>query len=77
MKQKPDDLIAMLRGGDRRSIGKSSQVVASVLADPNRFKEVFEGMLHADPVIRMRAADAVEKITAKHPEYLHPYKARK
>ncbi len=29
-----------------------------------------------NPLIRMRAADAVEKITAQHPEYLHPYKAQ-
>jgi hypothetical protein len=31
-------------------------------------------MLSDDPLIRMRAADAVEKITALHPEYLQPYK---
>jgi hypothetical protein len=33
-------------------------------------------MLEDDPLIRMRSADAVEKITARHPEYLQPYKAK-
>ena len=33
-------------------------------------------MLSDDPVIRMRAADAVEKITASRPEYLQPYKTK-
>jgi hypothetical protein len=33
-------------------------------------------MLSDDPIIRMRSADAMEKITAKHPEYLQPYKKK-
>jgi hypothetical protein len=33
------------------------------------------GMLLHDPLIRMRCADAAEKITAIHPEYLAPHKA--
>jgi hypothetical protein len=32
--------------------------------------------LNADPLLRMRCADAVEKITVQHPEYLFPYKTR-
>ena len=71
-----NDLVEMLAGGDRRSIGKANNVVDLVLADPKRFKEVFEAMLHTDPVVRMRAADAVEKISARHPEYLYPFKTR-
>jgi hypothetical protein len=35
---------------------------------------LFDGMLSDDPIVRMRSADAVEKITAKHPAYLQPYK---
>jgi hypothetical protein len=30
-------------------------------------------MLNDDPLIRMRSADAIEKFTLKHPEYLWPY----
>jgi len=67
-------ILQKLAGADRRSIGKSGEVVTEVLADPTLFDAVFEGLLAADPVLRMRAADAVEKITAQHPEYLRPYK---
>jgi hypothetical protein len=69
-------LLKKLQGGDRRSIGQSAQVVADVLADPSLFGIVFEGMLDGDSLIRMRCADAVEKITVSHPEYLRPYRAQ-
>ena len=45
-----------------------------MLADLSLFKELFHGMLSDDPVIGMRSADAIEKITAKHPEYLEPFR---
>jgi hypothetical protein len=67
-------LLAKLQGGDRRSIGRSEEVVADVLADPNLFAELFQGLFHADPLVRMRSADALEKITLEHLEYLQPYK---
>ena len=71
-----DDVLKKLEGGDRRSIGKANEVVAEVLNDPSLFEAVFNAMLSDDPIIRMRSADAVEKITAKHPEYLQPYKRK-
>jgi HEAT repeat protein len=71
-----DQILEKLRGGDRRSIGRSNEVVADVLKDPSLFETIFNGMLHEDPIIRMRAADAIEKITAKHPEYLLLYKQK-
>jgi HEAT repeat protein len=70
------DILQKLTGGDRRSIGRSDEVVADVLADPALFGILFEGMLSDDPLVRMRAADAVEKITARRPDYLRPYKTR-
>lgn len=69
-----NDVLKKLKGSDRRSIGRVSEIVADVLNDPSLFELVFNGMASDDPVIRMRSADAVEKITAKHPEYLQPYK---
>jgi hypothetical protein len=33
-------------------------------------------MHHADELIRMRAADAVEKLTVTNPEWLRPFKVR-
>lgn len=45
-----------------------------MLHDPSLFGEVFQGMLSDDPLIRMRAADAIEKVTVRYPNYLYPYK---
>ena len=64
-----------LRGGDRRSIGKSNQVAKLILSDPKpRFAELFKCLWHEDPIVRMRAADAAEKITVTRPELLQPHK---
>lgn len=67
-------LLQKLTGGDRRSLGRAEEVVADVLAAPDLFGVLFAGMSHSDPLIRMRAADAVEKITAARPDLLAPYK---
>jgi hypothetical protein len=69
-------LLERLQGGDHRPIGRSTEVVQAVPADPGLFPEVFEGMFSSDPVIRMRAADVIEKVSRKHPEYLQPFKGR-
>ena len=68
-------ILRKLQGGDRRSIGRSSEVVTDVLADPRLFGALFAGLSVDDPVVRARAADAVEKISVIHPEYLRPYSA--
>ena len=67
-------ILRMLEGGDRRSIGRSDEVVAMVLACPGLFGTLISGIALADPLIRMRCADAAEKISALHPDWLHPYK---
>ncbi|MGH9746969.1 MAG: hypothetical protein ACRD59_12775 [Candidatus Acidiferrales bacterium] len=69
-------ILKKLSGGDRRSIGRSNEVVAEVLAHPALFRHVFAGIESDDPVLRMRAADAAEKITAQRPELLQPFKRR-
>ncbi|MEK9136884.1 MAG: hypothetical protein AAB393_07160 [Bacteroidota bacterium] len=73
---KKADLLKMLGGGDRRSIGKSEEVVAEVLADARLFDPLFNAMLADDPLVRMRAADAVEKITTLRPEFLVSFKSK-
>ncbi len=70
------DLLKKLSGGDRRSIGKSEEVIADVLADSRLFASLFDCMLADDPLVRMRAVDAVEKITILRPDFLRPHKAR-
>jgi hypothetical protein len=68
--------LRQLKGGDRRSIGAVPEVVRQVMADPGLFPVLFDGMSDPDPLVRMRSADAIEKITARRMEYLSPYKKR-
>src|SRR5947209_15301857 len=63
-------IAAMLKGGDRRSIGRSNEVKKLVLRQPGRLAELFKCLWNEDPVVRMRAADAAEKITVSRPELL-------
>lgn len=67
-------LLQRLQGGDRRSIGEADEVAASVRREPELFSLLIEGMRHDDELIRMRSADAAEKVTAELPEALEPYK---
>ena len=69
-----EPILTKLTGTDRRSIGNSNEVVSDVLSDPSLFAIVFKGMGCNDPILRMRCADVVEKVTVRHPEYLVPYK---
>lgn len=63
----------MLSGDDRRSIGQSNKVVKSVTKQKD-FDELFILISDSDPMVAMRAADAVEKITVYHPEFLATHK---
>lgn len=67
-------ILKMLAGGDRRSIGRSNEVVALALREPKLVDILFSGILLHDPSIRMRCADAAEKVTAIQPAHLIPYK---
>lgn len=71
-----ESILRKLKGGDRRSVGRVNEVVADVLRKPAKLHVLFEGLRQEDPILRMRCADAIEKITAKRPELLRPYKAR-
>ncbi len=69
-------VLKKLSGGNRGSIGRSNEVVAAVLARPALFPALFAGFANDDPVVRMRAADAIEKITTQRPELLQPFKRK-
>lgn len=64
----------MLEGGDRRSTGRADQVAALVAANSRLFSELMAGLWADDPLVRMRAADAAEKVTRETPALLRPYK---
>jgi len=69
-------LLKTLCEGDRRSIGASNRVVSIVLAKPELIKVLFLGMEVENPLLRMRCADVIEKVTRQVPELLQPYKRR-
>jgi hypothetical protein len=68
------NILALLEGGDRRTIGRSDEVAAMVCKNPKLFQELIAGLWSADPLVRMRSADAAEKVTRTHHEFLKPYK---
>jgi hypothetical protein len=70
----PKNILALLEGGDRRSIGRSNEVAAIVTRNPRLFPRLISGLWSEDPLVRMRAADAAEKITRKNRDLLRPYK---
>ncbi|MFC4684065.1 hypothetical protein [Exiguobacterium sp. s149] len=69
------DIREVLSGGDLRSVGHVDEVVAYVGNDPDRFSELMTGLTDARPVVRMRSADAMEKVTRRHPELLQAHQA--
>jgi hypothetical protein len=67
-------ILKPLEGGDRRSIGRANAVVAVVEARPKLFRLLVNAMSCDDRLVRMRAADAAEKISAGRPELLAEHK---
>jgi hypothetical protein len=67
-------LAEMLKGGDRRSIGRSDEVAKLVMGRSERFKELIECLWDENAVVRMRGADAAERVSGAKPELLKPYR---
>lgn len=70
------NILNLLQGGDRRSIGHSDQVAKMVWGNLRLFPELIAGLWSNDALIRMRAADASEKVTRRNPELLTPYRKK-
>lgn len=68
------NILGLLKGGDRRSIGRADEVAAVVSKNLEMFPELIQGLWLEDPLVRMRAADATEKITRSRPDLLRPFK---
>jgi hypothetical protein len=68
------NLLALLKGGDRRSTGGSDVVATKVSRNLELFPELMAGLWSDDPLVRMRAADAAEKVTRANRELIQPYK---
>ena len=71
-----DSLLDRLAGGDRRSLGRAEEVAGAVARAPELLPHLVQGLEATDQCVRMRAADALEKVTREHPEWLRPFKRR-
>jgi hypothetical protein len=60
-------------GGHANSLGRVNEVIESVLNHKLRLNELYECLFNDDPWVRMRAADAIEKVCRVHPDWLLPY----
>lgn len=69
-------ILDKLRGGDRRSVGRSNQVVETIRRQPVLFPALIDGMHHDNEVVRMRAADVLEKLNVTNPEWLQPFRVQ-
>jgi HEAT repeat protein len=70
-----DSVAARLSGGDRRSPGAAGDVAAHAIRDPSLVPVLVALLRHDDPLIRMRAADALEKVSRERPETVVPFAA--
>ncbi len=60
-------------GGHANSLGRVNEIIEVVLQDASRLDELYDCVFADDAWVRMRAADALEKICREHPEWLTPY----
>jgi HEAT repeat protein len=67
---------SMLQGGHPNSLGRAEKVVIIVLTDRTRLDELFTCLADPDEVVRMRAADALEKVCRESPEWFVPHVER-
>src|SRR5947209_15224081 len=63
-----------LTGGDRRSIGRSKELLELVQGRMDLLPQLLHSIWDSDPLVAMRAADAVEKITRIDAKPLQPFK---
>lgn len=60
-------------GGKANSLGRVNDVISATLREPSRIEELYQCLFSEDAWVRMRAADALEKICREHPDWLAPY----
>ena len=58
-----DSVATCLKGGDRRSIGRADEIASLILREHGRLGELWDCLQNTDPLARMCAADALEKIS--------------
>lgn len=69
----PSGLLSMLSGGNPRTLAGVEDVLATLRVDPSRLGELIDCCSAGDPIVRMRAADALEKFARERPKLLVPF----
>jgi len=62
-----------LTGGHPNSLGNTVEVVAEVLAQPQKFDELFNCYFSEDEVVRLRVSNAMKRVCKERPDLLLPY----
>jgi len=63
----------MLTVGHPNSLGRTIEVVETVLADPSRFDELYLCYRSDDEVVRLRVSNAMRRVEAEEHDLLVPY----
>lgn len=63
----------MLTGGHPNSLGRTIEVVDTVMADSSRLDALYNCYFSKDEVVRLRTSNALKRISKEHPEWLAPY----
>ena len=71
MKQSFESML--LEGGHKNSLGRAEEVVQLVLADKTRLEELYHTMFSSDAWVRMRGADAFEKVCRNQAAWIEPF----
>ena len=67
-----EDFETMLTGGHPNSLGRTIEVVDTVLATPTRMEELFNCYGSADEVVRLRVSNAMRRVQAERPDLILP-----
>ena len=59
----------MLTGGHPNSLGRTLEVVETVLADRARLGDLYGTWFSDDEIVRLRVANAMKRVTIEHPEW--------
>lgn len=67
-------MLSLLKEGDRRTTGRVMDAVRLAMGKSQHIDELVDLLGHANPAVRMRAADALEKSTVQHAELLEKHR---
>jgi len=73
-REQAGSLRALLAGGDRRSLARSSRALALVRARPERVSELADLAGDRDWLVSLRALDLLEKLAHEQPAWIEPHK---